>query len=139
MERDSKASRSVAVALLMGLIALPAAAELPGTGDAAGGAVAYQLGGLQVDERHEAGAGPEEAYRWDKIGYVKPSGVLLPDELTSPRQTMIRIAQAALLLGLVGLGLTITFTSLFRDMKRRRRVIYRTRGPRSTYGNAERT
>ena len=129
MERAARVARSVVLALLTGLIALPAAAELPGTADAAGGAVANQLGGLHVDQRHEAGANPEETYRWDKIGYVQPGGVLLPDELTSPRQTMVRIAQAALMFGLIGLGLAITFTSLFRDMKRRRRVVYRPRGP----------
>jgi hypothetical protein len=139
MERDSKASRSVAVALLMGLIALPAAAEFPGTGDAAGGAVAYQQATAQVGTRHEARTASETTYGWDRTGNVQSAAAMLPDEPTSPRQTMVRIAQAALLLGLVGLGLAITFTSLFSDMKRRRRIIYRPRGPRSTYGNAEKT
>jgi hypothetical protein len=41
---------------------------------------------------------------------------------------MVRIAQASLMIGLAGLGLAITFTSLLSDMKRRRRV-YRPRGP----------
>jgi hypothetical protein len=60
---------------------------------------------------------------------VQPSSAPLPDERSSPRQTIVRIAQAALMVGLIGLGLAITFTSLFSDMKRRRRVVYRPRGP----------
>jgi hypothetical protein len=86
----------------MGLIALPAASER---------------------------ADPEETYRWDKTGHVQPSTAPLPDERTSPRQAMVRISQAALMIGLTGLGLAITFTSLFSDMKRRRRAVYRPRGP----------
>ena len=129
MERAARVARSVVLALLMGLVALPAAAELSGTADAAGGAAAYQVGGLQVDERHEAGAAPEWTYRWDKISRVQPGVVPLPDDLASPRQTMVRIAQAALMFGLIGLGLAITFTSLRRDVKRRRRFLYRPRRP----------
>ena len=110
--------RSVVVTLLMGLIALPAAAALPGTADA-------------------AGADPEQTYRWDKSGNVQPVSALLPDERTSPRQTMVWIVQGSLLIGLVGLGLAITFTSLFSDMKQRRRVVYRPRGPLSTGGDGE--
>ena len=122
-------SRSFAVALLVGLIALPAAAAPPGPADAAGGAVAHQLGGSHVGTRHEAGADPEHTYSWDKTGSVQQSSALLPDERSSPRQTIVRIAQAALMIGLVGLGLAITFTSLLSDMKRRRRNVYRPRGP----------
>jgi hypothetical protein len=129
MERDSKASRSVAVALLMALLALPAAAELSGTADAAGGAVAHQQATARVGTRHEAGAASETTYGWDRTGKLQSAAAMQPDEPMSARQTMVRIAQASLMIGLVGLGLTITFTSLFRDMKRRRRVIYRPRGP----------
>jgi hypothetical protein len=94
----------------MGLIALPAAAALRGTVD-------------------DAGADPEHTYSWDRTAIVRPSSATLPDERSSPRQTIVRIAQAALMIGLIGLGLGITFTSLLSDMKRRRRVVYRPRGP----------
>jgi len=127
-------SRSLVVALLVALIALPAAAAPPGPADAAGGAVAHQLGGSHVGTRHEAGAGPEHTYSWDKTGIVQPSSAPLPDERSSPRQTIVRIAQAALMVGLISLGLAITFTSLLNDMKRRRRNVYRPRGPRSSVG-----
>jgi hypothetical protein len=65
---------------------------------------------------------------------VQPSSAPLPDERSSRRQTIVRIAQAALMVGLIGLGLAITFTSLLSDIKRRRRVVYRPRGPTSTAG-----
>ena len=81
-----------------------------------------------VGTRHEATADPEHTYRWDKTGDVQPSSALLPDERPSPRQTIVRIAQAALMIGLIVLGLAITFKSLLSDMKRRRRVAYRPRG-----------
>jgi uncharacterized membrane protein YadS len=42
---------------------------------------------------------------------------------------MEQIALALLMIALVALGLTITFTSLRKDMKQRRRIVYRTRGP----------
>jgi hypothetical protein len=113
----------------MGLIALPAAAALRGTADAAGGPVAHQLSVSTVGTRQEAGDEPEQTYRWDKTGFVQPSSAPLPDERSSPRQTIVRIAQAALMIGLIGLGLGITFTSLLSDIKRRRRVVYRPRGP----------
>ena len=95
---------------MMGFFALPAVAALRGTADA-------------------AGADPEHTYTWDKTGDVQPATALLPDDRSSPRQSAVQIAQAALMIGLAGLGLAITFTSLFRDMKRRRRVVYRPRGP----------
>jgi hypothetical protein len=113
----------------MALLALPAAAGLSGTADAAGGAVAHQQATAQVGTRHEARADSGNTYRWDESGNVQPVAAMLPDEPTSPRHTMVRIAQASLMIGLVGLGLAITFTSLFSDMKRRRRVIYCPRGP----------
>jgi hypothetical protein len=113
----------------MGLIALPAAAELPGTADAAGGAAAYLQTASLVGPRHEARADPGITYTWDKSGNAQPAAALLPDKRTSPRQTMVRIAQVSLMIGLSGLGLAITFASLFSDMKRRRRVVYRPRGP----------
>ena len=113
----------------MGLIAQPAAAAPPGTPDTASGAVAHQQAASQVGTRHEARADSGNTYRWDESGNVQPVAAMLPDEPMSPRQTMVRIAQASLMIGLVGLGLAITFTSLFSDMKRRRRVVYRPRGP----------
>jgi hypothetical protein len=113
----------------MGLIALSAVAAPPGTQDAASGAVAHQQAASRVGTGHEAAADSERTYRWDKPGNVQAASALLPDERTSPRQTMVRIAQASLMIGLAGLGLAITFTSLFRDMKQRRRVAYRPRGP----------
>jgi hypothetical protein len=117
------------VALLIGLIALPAAASLQGTADAADGTVVHQLGVLTVGTRQEAGAQPEHTYRWDQAGIVRPSSAPPPDERSSPGQTILRIGQAALIIGVTGLGLGITFTSLLSDMKRRRRVVYRPRGP----------
>jgi hypothetical protein len=113
----------------MGLIALPAAASLQGTADAAGGPVAHQLGVSTVGTRQEARDEHEHTYRWDQAGIVRPSSAPLPDERSSPGQTIVRIGQAALMVGLIGLGLGITFTSLLSDMKRRRRVVYRPRGP----------
>jgi hypothetical protein len=85
-----------------------------------------------VGPRHGARADPGITYTWDKSGSAQPAADLLPDERTSPGQTMVRIAQVSLMIGLAGLGLAITFTSLFSDMKRRRRVVYRPRGPSST-------
>lgn len=117
------------VALLVGLIVLPAAATIPGTADAAGGTVAHQEPASRVGTRHEGMADPGTTYRWDKAGNAQTATALLPDERTSPRRNMVRIAEAALIVGLAGLGLAITFTSLLSDMKRRRRVVYRTRGP----------
>ena len=128
MARISGNSRAALVALLMGLIALPAAAAFAGAADASGGAVAQQLGESHVGTRHKAAADPQLTYRWDKTGDVQPSSALLPDERPSPRQTIARIAQAALMIGLIVLGLAITFKSLLSDMKRRRRVAYRPRG-----------
>ena len=137
MDRASRIARSVVVALLMGLVALPAAAALPGTADEASGVVAQQRSGSNVGTRQDAGANAEETYRWDKTGYVRSASAPLPDERSSPTQAMVRIAQAALMIGLIGLGLTITFTSLLGDIKRRRRVNYRPRGPLSTAGDGE--
>jgi hypothetical protein len=94
----------------MGFIALPAVAALRGTANA-------------------AGADSGLTYTWDKTGNVQPATALLPDERSSPRQSAVQIAQVALIIGLAGLGLAITFTSLFSDMKRRRRAVYRPRGP----------
>jgi hypothetical protein len=122
-------SRSVGVALLVGLMALPAAATIPGTADAAGGTVAHQQPASRVGTRHEGMADPATTYRWDNAGNAQPTAALLQDERTSPRRNMLRIAEVALIVGLAGLGLAITFTSLLSDMKRRRRVVYRPRGP----------
>ena len=129
MDRVWRISRPIVVALLMGLIVLPAAATIPGTADAAGGAVAQQQPASRGGTRHEASVAPGTTYSWDKTGSVQQSSALLPDERSSPRQTIVRIAQAALMVGLIGLGLAITFTSLLSDMKRRRLVVYRPRGP----------
>ena len=115
MDRAPRIARSALVALLIGFIALPAVAALRGTADA-------------------AGTDPEHTYTWDKTGDLQPAIALLPDERPSPRQSAVQIAQAALIIGLAGLGIAITFTSLFSDMKRRRRVVYRPRGPSSTVG-----
>ena len=134
MDRASGISLSVAAALLTGLIAVPAVATEPGTADATGGAVTHQQPASRVGTRHSAGVDPAASYRWDKAGNVQPATTLLPDERTSPRRNMVRIAEAALIIGLAGLGLAITFTSLFSDMKRRRRAVYRPRGPSSTAG-----
>ena len=113
----------------MGLIALPAAAAPPGTAGEAEGAGAHPQAASQVGMRDGATADPEGTYSWDKTGDVQPSSALLPDERPSPRQTIARIAQAALMIGLIVLGLAITFKSLLSDMKRRRRNVYRPRGP----------
>ena len=81
-----------------------------------------------------ATADPEGTYSWDKTGDVQPSSALLPDERPSPRQTIARMAQAELMIGLIVLGLAIASKSLLSDMKRRRRVAYHPRGPSSTAG-----
>ena len=112
----------------MGLIALPAAAARPGTPEWAGGTVAHQQAAAQVGTRREARVGPAETYRWDKSGDAQLATALLLDERTSASQKMVRIAQASLIIGLAVLGLAITFTSLYSDLKRRRRVLYRPRG-----------
>ena len=78
--------------------------------------------------RDGATADLDGTYRWDKTGSVQPSTVPLPDERSSAKETIVRIAQAALMFGLISLGLAITFKSLFSDMKQRRRVAYRPRG-----------
>ena len=125
----SVASRAVLAALLTGLATLPAAAAIPGTTDTASGAAELRQTGSQAGPGREATADPGVGYRWDKPGNIPPAAASLPDERTSPRQNMVRIAQALLLVGVTGLGLSITLTSLFRDRKRRRRVAYRPRGP----------
>jgi hypothetical protein len=119
----------VVVALLMGLITLPATAAPPSRPDPASGTAAHVQTPSLVGPRHGARADPGITYTWDKSGNAQPAAALLPDERTSPRQTMVRIAQVSLMIGLSGLGLAITFASLLSDMKRRRRVVYRPRGP----------
>jgi len=44
-------------------------------------------------------------------------------------EEMEQIALALLMIALAALGLTITFTSLRKDLKQRRRGVYRPRGP----------
>jgi hypothetical protein len=122
-------TRSVVIALLLGLIALRAAAARPGSPETAGGAVAQQQAAAQVGTRHEARVGPAKTYRWDNTGDAQLATALLADERTSASQTMVRIAQASLIIGLALLGLAITSTSLYSDLKRRRRILYRPRGP----------
>jgi hypothetical protein len=128
VDRASRICSALVVALLMGPITLTAAAAPAGKPDTAGGAVAHQQTASRVGSRHEARTDPGMTYRWDKPGGVQSAAALLPDEPTNPRQTMVRIAQVSVMIGLTALGLAITFTSLFSDMKRRRRVVYRPRG-----------
>jgi hypothetical protein len=59
------------------------------------------------------------------------------DEPKGRMQTMMQFAPALLVLVLVAVGLTITFTSLRKDMKQRRRIVYRPRGPQSSHGGEE--
>jgi hypothetical protein len=110
---------AVVVASLLGLAALPAGAGIPGDADGAHGA------DLQKD------------YSWDKTGSVQPAMDWPADEPKGRMQTMMQFAPALLVLLLVAAGLTITFTSLRKDMRQRRRVVYRPRGPRSTDGGEE--
>ncbi len=129
MLRASVVSCAVLAALLTGLATLPAPAATPDTTDTASGAAEFRQTASQAVPRYEATADPGVGYKWDKPGNVSPAAAPLPDERTSPRQNMVRIAQVLLLVGVTGLGLSITLTSLFRDRKRRRRVAYRPRGP----------
>jgi hypothetical protein len=102
--------RSLLFASLIGFVALPAMADVSGRADASGTDLA-------------------KTYSWDKSDVQQAAVVWLPDERTGPMQTMAQIAPALLMIVLAGLGLTITFTSLRKDMKHRRRVVYRPRGP----------
>lgn len=82
-------------------------------------------------------SGPDKTYSWDMGSSAQPVTVRLPDERTGRLQTIRQLAPAALMLLAIALGLTITFTSLRSDMRQRRRVVYRPRGPRSTEGGTE--
>lgn len=105
--------RAVVAALLLGFVALPVGADVPGQPDGAREAVTELSAANAGDSGLEATVWPAD----------EPKGRL---------QKMMQFAPALLMLSLVSLGLTITFTSLRKDMKQRRRVVYRPRGPQST-------
>jgi hypothetical protein len=113
-----KRCRAVVAALLLGFVVLPVGADVPG----------------QPDGAREAATGLSSAYPGDT---GMDAAVWPADEPKGRLQTMMQFAPALLMLSLVALGLTITFTSLRKDMKQRRRVVYRPRGPRSTSGSEE--
>lgn len=131
-----KKPRATVVALLLGFAALPAGADIPGDADGARGSVTELLAATPGDTGVGAGPGTnlQQGYGWDKNGSVQPATVWPVDEPSGGLETAMQFAPALLVLVLVALGLTLTFTSLRKDMKQRRRVVYRQRGPRSAAG-----
>jgi len=131
--------RAVVAALLLGFVALPVGADVPGQPDGAREAVTELSAANPGDTGLDAGPGTnlQREYSWDKTGSVQAATVWAADEPKGRLQKMMQFAPALLMLSLVALGLTITFTSLRKDMKQRRRVVYRPRGPRSTSGSEE--
>jgi uncharacterized membrane protein len=129
--------RAVVAALLLGFVALSVGADVPRAADGARGAVKELSAANAGDSGLEAGPGTnlQRDYSWDKTGSVQAATVWPADEPKGRLQTMMQFAPALLVLVLVALGLTITFTSLRKDMKQRRRIVYRPRGPRSTGGS----
>ncbi|MCJ7452215.1 MAG: hypothetical protein MUO39_07035 [Steroidobacteraceae bacterium] len=123
--------RSLFFASLIGLVALPAMAEGSGAADRSQGSDALQQAMTSAGTGREdaSGTGLDKSYSWDQGGVQQAAMVSLPDEHTGPLQTMTQIALALLMMVMIALGLTITFTSLGKDMKQRRRAIYRPRGP----------
>jgi len=119
------------VILLMGAVSLPAVADVSGAADAVNEAGAPSQTTTQSDALRQASGDLEQSYAWDKSGNDQLADGLLQGERTGSAQTMTWIAQVLLLLVPIGLGLTIAFTSLRKDMRRRRRIPYRQRGPRS--------
>jgi len=125
-----KTPRAVVAAFLVTLVALPAVADVSGPAD---GAMARPQAATPADAGPYAAPVPdlETNYSWDKTGEVRQASAWLPDERAGPLQTMAQLAPALLMIVLAVLGLTITFTSLRSDIKRRR-VQYRPRGLRSS-------
>lgn len=134
-----KRLRAVVVASLLGLAALAAGADVPGDADSARGAATEFLAATPGDSAVDAGSGTDlqKDYSWDKTGRVQPATDWPADAPKGRLQTMMQFAPALLILLLVAVGLTITFTSLRTDMKQRRRVVYRPRGPLSSHGGEE--
>jgi hypothetical protein len=134
-----KRPRAIVTALLLGFVALPVGADVPGQPDGARGAVTELSAATAGDTGLDSGPGTnlQPEYGWDKTGSVQAATVWPADEPKGRLQKMMQFAPVLLMLSLVALGLTITFTSLRKDMKQRRRVVYRPRGPRSTSGSEE--
>lgn len=131
--------RAAVLALLLGFAALPVGADVPADADGAHGAAMELLATTPGDNGLDAGDGTglQKDYSWDKTGRVQPATDWPADEPKGRLQTMIQLAPALLVLLLVAVGLTITFTSLRKDMKQRRRIVYRPRGPQSSHGGEE--
>jgi hypothetical protein len=93
--------RSLAFASLVWLFALQAMADVSGAADLSQGSDALQQAAM----------------------------VYLPDEFPDPVWTVTQIALTVLMMVMIAVGLTITFTLLRKDIKHRRRSVYRPRGP----------
>ena len=129
-----KRLRAVVVASLLALCGPASRCRQPrGRGRRARGC--HAAAGRDLDAGN--GTGLQKDYSWDKTGSVQPATDWPADEPKGRMQTMMQFAPALLVLVLVAVGLTITFTSLRKDMRQRRRVVYRPRGPRSTDGGEE--
>ena len=128
-----KTSLAVVVAFLVGLVALPAVADVSVAADGARAANTHSQAATPADTVPHTPTAPdiEKNYSWDNTGKVQQASAWLPDEPAGPLQTMAQLAPALLMIVLAVLGLTITFTSLRSDIKRRR-VQYRPRGLRSS-------
>lgn len=126
-----KTFRAVVAAFLMVLVAQPVAAGVSEAADSARGAVTHPQAATSADTGLDTGLATDLAkdYSWDNSGVQQAATVWLPDERTGPMRSMAQIALALLMIVVVALGLTITFASLRKDMKQRRRVVYRPRGP----------
>ena len=125
--------RAIAVAFCLGSIALPAGTGAAGTSDGPEATI------TQLQAATPADASPatdlQTDYSWDKPSVVRTVAATPPVERSGWLQKFAQLAPALLILALTALGLTITFTSLRRDIKRRRPVPYRPRGPRSPGGS----
>ncbi len=125
-----KTTRAMMAAILVTLAVVPAMARASGSRDDAGAAIGGPPAAPTADLRRDAVL-PDTAkdYSWNNAPSTQRATASPPDERTGPLHLMAKLAPALLMIILVVLGLTLTFSSLRRDIKLRRRVPYRPRGP----------
>lgn len=124
-----KLPSAIAVALLLALVVVPVGAGAAAAPNESAGTIIQLPAATPADL--DAATDLQTDYSWDKPGIVRTATALPPVERRGWPQTLAQLAPAVLLLTLVVLGLTITFTSLRRDMKHRRPIPYRPRGAHS--------
>ncbi len=128
--------RSLVFTSLIGLVALPGMAVASGAVDRSPPSDAPQSANTPAGtgREHASSTDLDKSYSWDTSDVRQSAVVSLPDELSDPVWTVAQIAVAVLMMVMIALGLTITFTLLRKDMKQRRRAVYRARGrPRAGF------